>query len=94
MNGGTVRKVLARGAVAMLDNSDALLGVFDRALWILFSVLLSRGSWFSAVLVFVLALVCWYLKKIEPGPVVSFLKKEPGKVRDKLVSLTKTVYKG
>jgi len=88
-------KAIAKGIVAVYDNLDALAGMAERVFLLLMAELLRRGAWFSALLLCILVLILWFWKitRKQPGPLVSFVRRDPGQVRARLVSLTKTVYK-
>jgi hypothetical protein len=91
-----IRKTLAQGAVSVYDNLDAIAGICERVFLILVAEFVRRGAWFSAFLLCVLAGVAWSWKitRKSPGPLISFVKNDGVQVRAKLVSLTKTIYKG
>lgn len=89
------RKNSAKTAVSLYDNLDAIFGTIEKIFLLVLAEFIRRGDWISAICFCLLTLVVWILKVRRPvGPFISCLKQEPQVIRAKLVSLTKTVYKG
>lgn len=88
------RKIAAKTAINIWDHADEILGMLERVMLLAVTELFRRGDWLAAITICGLAIIAWFIKirKPEPGPVISFFRKDTKEMRASLAQLSKTEY--